>query len=175
MLSAMKTIEKGWRKWELALLLFGGAASLAVMALTTADVIARNCANSSIPGAMELVSLLLLPAFTCALPYIQARRGQIILEFATEHAPSGVKKWLDLFGMGIGIFLFVSIAPKCWTLMVQAFSRGDITSGVVSFPIGPFRLILTVVAVSMVARLALDMLITLFTPTEERAGKGGAA
>ncbi len=162
-MSVIRTLDKGWSKWETVLLLIGGIGVLAVMVITTADVIARNFFNSSVSGATELVSMLLLPSFTCALPYVQARRGQIILEFATEKAPAVVKKWLDIFGIVVGIFLFGSIVSKAFSMFVQSYTRSDITSGVVAYPIWPFRLILAVVVASMIVRLLLDLIETVFT------------
>lgn len=161
----MKKIENGWGKWELVLLLIGGVAVLVVMIATTADVIARNLLSSSILGTTDLVSLMLLPSFTCALPYIQARKGQIILEFATEKAPAAIKKWLNIFGMAVGVFLFSSIISKCYGMMLQSYAKGDITSGIVNYPIWPFRLILAIVVTSTLVRLALDIIITAITPT----------
>ena len=113
MFGVLKKAEHIWSKLELFLLYIGSIAMLICMALITVDVIMRNIFNSSIIGVSELVSLLLMPVFTCALPYIQSKKAHIILEFATEKASPRIQTILDIFGMIVGLVLFSVVAQKC--------------------------------------------------------------
>lgn len=169
----VKKIDFFWSKWEMVLVYIGGIAMLAAMLLTTADVLMRNFLNKSILGAPELVSLLLMPIFICALPYIQKHHGHVILEFATEKAPEKVKHVLDIFGMAVGTFLFCSIAAKVVSTAIDSYVRLDKTMGAVSYYIWPAKFILALVVICMIIRLVLDILLTIGMLAERRVpGQG---
>lgn len=161
-------IDYFWSKWELVLVYLGGIAMLAAMLLTTADVLMRNFLNRSILGAPELVSLLLMPIFVCALPYIQKLHGHVILEFATEKAPEKVKEILNIFGMAVGAFLFCSIAVKTVQAAVDSLIRLDQAMGAVRYYIWPAKVVLAVVVICMIVRLVLDILLTIGKVTVEK-------
>lgn len=162
-------VDHAWSKWEMVLVYIGGAAILVAMVLTTADVLMRNLINKSILGAPELVSLLLMPIFVCALPYIQRLHGHVILEFATEKAPEKVKEVLNMLGMAVGTFLFCSIAAKTVSAAIDSFTRLDKTMGAVSYYIWPAKFVLAIVVVCMIVRLVLDILLTIGKLGEGRA------
>ncbi len=151
------------------LVYIGGIAILAAMLLTTADVLMRNILNKSILGAPELVSLLLMPIFVCALPYIQKLHGHVILEFATEKAPERIKEILNIFGMAVGTFLFCSIAVKTVEAAMDSLTRLDKTMGAVSYYIWPAKMILALVVICMIVRLILDILLTIGKLTAPQA------
>lgn len=150
-------INRGLSKWENILMYIGCIGIVIVMAMTTVDVLLRNLANHSLIGATELCSLLLMPIFTCALPYVQSRQNHIIIEFATEKAPPKLKTVLDIFGCLVGAFIFCSIAEKAVTEALKALTRGDATMGAVSFVIWPAKMILAVVIITLILRLIVDI------------------
>ena len=133
MFGVLEKAEHMWSKFELFLLYIGAIAMLICMTLITVDVIMRNIFHSSIIGVSELVSLLLMPVFTCALPYIQSKKAHIILEFATEKASPRIQTVLDIFGMIVGLALFSVVAQKCVEAAINAFIRLDRTAGLVSY------------------------------------------
>lgn len=151
-------IHRGLTKWEQILMYIGSICIVIVMAMTTVDVVLRNIINHSILGVTELSALMLMPIFTCALPYVQARQNHIIIEFATEKAPPKLKAFLNMFGCVVGAFIFCSIAQKAVTEAVKALTRGDATMGAVSFVIWPAKMILAVVIVTLILRLVVDIL-----------------
>lgn len=165
-------IDDIWSKWEMLLVYIGGIAMLAAMLITTADVLMRNILNKSILGAPELVSLLLMPIFVCALPYIQRLHGHVILEFATEKAPEKLKEIFNIFGMAVGAFLFCSIASKIVTAAIDSYTRLDKTMGAVSYYIWPAKFILAIVVLSMIVRLVLDILLTIGKLATPKAPEG---
>lgn len=145
----------------MVLVFIGSIAMMVAMLLTTADVLMRNILNKSILGTTELVSLLLMPIFVCALPYIQKLHGHVILEFATEKAPQKLKHVLDMFGMAVGTFLFSSIAVKVVQAAIDSFMRLDKTSGAVTYYIWPAKAVLAIVVICMIVRLIVDILLTI--------------
>lgn len=151
-------LNRGLSKWEKIMMYVGCICILLVMAMTTVDVLMRNILNHSIIGVTELASLMLMPIFTCALPYVQSRQNHIIIEFATEKAPPRLKALLNMFGCAVGAFLFCAIAGKTVGEFVQAITRGDATMGAVRFAIWPAKLVLAVVIVTLILRLVVDIL-----------------
>lgn len=154
-------IDAAWNKYETVLVYIGCIAIVIAMLLTSADVVLRNFANKSILGTTELVQLLLMPIFMCALPYIQRLHNHVILEFATEKAPQKVKLALDTFGMLVGLFLFSAIAVKAVQTGIDSFMRLDITSGAVHYYIWPAKFCLALVVLSLIVRLVIDVLLNI--------------
>lgn len=161
MFRVVEKVEHIWSKFEMFLLYIGAIAMLICMTLITVDVIMRNIFNSSIVGVTELASLLLMPIFTCALPYIQSKKAHIILEFATEKAPPKVQAILDIFGMLVGLVLFAVVAQSCVTSAIDSFVRLDRTAGLVTFYIWPARACLAIVVISMIVRLILSTVLSI--------------
>lgn len=143
-------------KVEYILNILGGICIAAAAFLTTADVLLRNTVNISIIGTTEIVALLLMPIFVFAIPYVQGKRGHIIIEFFTEKCAPKVKKILDLFGVCIGIFLCSAIIRLAFSAAITSLLRKDMAAGAIALYIWPIRLILAIAIAVLLVRLVID-------------------
>ncbi len=154
--------------WNKILLGVGSIAALMVMVLTTADVVGRNLFNSSISGVSELVSLLLLPIFMCSISFIQSQKSHVMLEFATEKAGAVAKMILELLGIGIGLFLFISIMNVGFSNFLSSYVANEVSSGMVKIPIWPFKLFLFISIITLVVQLGLDFMLDICKMGKEK-------
>lgn len=150
-------IHHGLSKWEKILMYVGCVAIVIAMLLTTVDVLLRNTIGKALVGSTELVSLLLMPIFTGALPYVQSKSSHIILEFATDKVPEKVKYTLDSLGCAVGAFIFIACAKKCVTEAIRSLVRMDTIMGAVQLVIWPVKFMLAIVVLTLIVRLVVDI------------------
>lgn len=153
---ALTTISHGLAYWELVLVYIGALCTLAITLLITLDVVGRNLFSFSVRGCSELVALLLLPGFIGAIPYVQSKRGHVFLEVATSRAPRAINYVLDMFGIFVGAYIFVSITPASFQALITAITKAEKSSGTVGFPLWPFKLMLFLTVVTLSVRLVID-------------------
>ena len=156
MSKAIEKISKGFGYWEMVLVYIGALCTLVIMVLTTVDVVGRNLFAFSIRGCSELVALLLLPGFVGAIPYVQSKRGHVFLEVATTKAPPVVNYILDIFGIVVGGYIFISITPTSFTALMSSITKSEISSGTIGFALWPFKTVLFLTIVTLSVRLILD-------------------
>ena len=105
----MEFLEKLNRILNKGLLVIGGAAVLALMALATGNVLLRMF-GLPFRGAYELVSFLGAVVTAFALGYTQKRKFNIVVDILSDKFPMGVKRLLDGIGYLIGLLFFAVIA-----------------------------------------------------------------
>ncbi len=76
----METLTNLLRRLVLALAALSGASLLAMVLVTTADVILRKFGHP-LPGAYEIVKMAAALTIGCALPYTTAIKGHVAVEF----------------------------------------------------------------------------------------------
>lgn len=158
MRKALSKISCALGYWELMLVYIGALCTLAIMLLVTVDVVGRNVFSFSVRGCSELVALLLLPGFVGAIPYVQSKRGHVFLEVATSKAPRSVNYILDMLGILVGAYIFISITPASFQALVTAITKAEKSSGTVGFPLWPFKLMLFLTVVTLSVRLVIDLI-----------------
>lgn len=99
-------------------------ALLAMMMLTTSDVILRKLINKPITGVTELVELALGAAFFFAMPGVFARGANIAVDMIDQWAPmlTGTLKRLAALMM---IITLATLAWNMWKPLVDIISFGD--------------------------------------------------
>ena len=99
-------------------------ALLAMMMLTTTDVIMRSTINKPITGVTELVELALGASFFFAMPGVFARGANIAVDMIDQWAPAltGVLKRVAALLM---IITLATLAWKMWQPLVDIISFGD--------------------------------------------------
>lgn len=171
MSKAIEKISKGFGYWERILVYIGALCTLVIMVLTTVDVVGRNLFAFSIRGCSELVALLLLPGFVGAIPYVQSQRGHVFLEVATTKAPPIVNYILDIFGIVVGGYIFITITPTSFTALMNSISKSEISSGTIGFALWPFKTVLFLTIVTLSIRLVLDFVSDLVNAKRNVAAK----
>jgi TRAP-type C4-dicarboxylate transport system permease small subunit len=93
-----------------------GAAIVAMMFLTCADVILRFF-RRPIPGTYELVCFLGAVAVSFALAHTSTEKGHVSVSFVVSRFPSRIQKVIECITSAFGLFIFAFIA---WQSFVYA-------------------------------------------------------
>ncbi len=112
---------------------------LAMMLLTTADVVGRYVFNNPVIGTVEVSEFMLLGIVFLSVGYVQAVRGHIAVEVITSWLPRRTQIGLEIFGHILGLFLYSIITWKTGVQAYNAWSIGDFSAGVIEFPLWPAK------------------------------------
>lgn len=150
-----------------------GAASLVLILtlLTAVEVISRYLLNRPIPGTWELSQLMLVGIVFLGLADGQAGGRHVRVELFIGRLDPGVRRWLELLALALGLGVFVLIlwagARDTW----RAWEIGDYTLGSVAFPVWPSKLMVPVGSLFLTLRFAIQIVQTIAGP-ERPAGAG---
>ncbi len=131
----------------------GGAVLLGLALMTVLSVLGRAILNQPLPGDFEIMENGIAAGVGLLLPYAQAKRGHVIVDFMTNWAPARWRRRLD----GLAALLFAGLfALLLWRGVAGALDawRGDEQTVILAWPIWPFF-------VPVLLGLALSILILL--------------
>jgi TRAP-type C4-dicarboxylate transport system permease small subunit len=131
-MDALDKLNQLLNKW---LLVAGGVAVLALMALATGNVLMRIL-GVPFRGAYELVSFLGAVVTAFALGYTQKRKFNIVVDILSDRFPESVKRLLDGIGYLIGLLFFAVVAWVLvqWGLKIAASGEVSETLKIVYYP-----------------------------------------
>jgi TRAP-type C4-dicarboxylate transport system permease small subunit len=131
----MEFLERLNRVLNQWLLVIGGVAVLALMALATGNVLLRIF-GMPFRGAYELVSFLGAVVTAFALGYTQKRKFNIVVDILSDKFPAGVKRFLDGIGYLIGLLFFGVTAWVIfrWGMKIAASGEVSETLKIVYYP-----------------------------------------
>jgi TRAP-type transport system small permease protein len=153
--------EQGWKRRVEALL--GVAASiilLAMMLLTTVDVVARYVFNRPLRGAFEVTELLLLVLIFAGLPLVSFSDGHAVMDFIDRPLGPRARRGLERIVQAVGAALMFLLAWMVWLKADRIWAYRDATD-VLRIVYGPF-------VYFMAVALALAGVIHLYKMVERR-------
>ena len=116
---------EGYRKVAaflcIALAGVAGAALLALLALTLADIVGRQL-GCPIRGAVDVVQLLACLCASAALPYVTAVKGHIAVEFFFQRFPRPARVFWDTVNRLLVIMLFMYLSWSCFQHGARLFA-----------------------------------------------------
>ena len=138
-------------------------AGLAVLAMTvvgTSDIVAMWF-KVPIPGAYELIALLMVLVIFLALPEVEFSRKHIAIDMLSERASPPIRHVFAVIGNVLSLLFYAAMAWQAWRLFWGSWSIREYATGLVAFPVYPakalFALGVTVVAVAACANLLRTM------------------
>jgi TRAP-type C4-dicarboxylate transport system permease small subunit len=128
----LKALNRAMNKW---LLVIGGIAVLALMALATGNVVFRIF-GMPFRGAYELVSFSGAVVTAFALGYTQQRKFNIVVDILSDTFPKSLKRILDGIGYLIGMIFFALVAWVIlrWGLRIAASGEVSETLKIAYYP-----------------------------------------
>jgi TRAP-type C4-dicarboxylate transport system permease small subunit len=116
---------------------------IAMMLVTTIDVIGRYLFNSPLTGANEIAEFLQAIVVYLGIAYTATQKGHVAVDFLFVRLPQRGQRFLISFVSLVGAALFAMIA---WESVVQSlvFRASMRSSPVLEIPIWPFVLVVTV-------------------------------
>jgi TRAP-type transport system small permease protein len=127
------------------MMVLGCTCIMAMMLLVTADVTGRYVLKHPVPGADELVGLLLMCISACAFVYTQSFHAHVKVELILDRLKARVRKFFDL---GANLIALSMLAIITWRLFVAARAYAlnlvgnNIITQTLEIPFYPFLLIL---------------------------------
>lgn len=113
-----------------------GAAIIAMMLITTVDVVMRFF-RSPIPGTYETVGLLCSVAVAFSLGYTSIEKGHIAVEFLVRRFSMKIQSVASTVTSLVSFLLFCFIAWECVLLGNEFVGKGEV-SMTLQMPIYPF-------------------------------------
>lgn len=141
-------------------------ATLVIVLLIVADLVARNFLNSTIPGAAEIsISLLVLMIYG-GIAGAQAAKGHFNVT-VLHHVVSPRARWCLA---GLSLLLLAAIAAVLayltWSSAMTSLARREASWGIVTIPIWPARIAVTVGFSLLGLQALIDLLRHLIRPLD---------
>jgi TRAP-type C4-dicarboxylate transport system permease small subunit len=135
-----------------------GSILVAMMFLVCCDVVGRYVLNRPIQGTMEITSFLMVAIVYFSLARTQAIKGHIHIDILTMRLSPRTRLRLALLSNLLGIVLLGLI---CWQGLLSAadaWKFGEVTEGLIPFPIFPTKAVIPLGCALFVLRLAVGCL-----------------
>ncbi|MEB4614943.1 TRAP transporter small permease [Leucobacter sp. M11] len=117
----------------------GSISTVAMMIVTTIDVVSRNLSGSSVPGLIELSGTLLIATVFLGLSYAGAANAHVSVDLVTSRFPVSVSRRLAglmwLLGSAMTVWFIYATAVRA----LASFQMREIATGLVDWPLWPAR------------------------------------
>lgn len=125
-----------------ALLFIAAAASVAVSALGTGDVVSTFLFNKPIPGVLEATEMLLVVIIFMAQPFIVLSGAHITLDLISMRPRSVLLVARTAITVVAGVLCYGLIAWTAFDAFLSSLAVGEKTGGSVGLPVYPVRLLI---------------------------------
>lgn len=151
--SKMGRIRCAIRLYSRFLAFLGMFLLLPMMFLSTADVVLRKFWSVTVPGTMEISSLLLALFVLLGLSYTHQCRGHVQIGLLVDRLPETVRAGVEFFLGLLSVSLLSLLAIGGWQVALEERTVTDM----LRLPLAPFRMILVVGVLSFLLELLLDL------------------
>jgi TRAP-type C4-dicarboxylate transport system permease small subunit len=121
--------EVKWHWLYKPLNVISGCSVVAIVALTTADVILRYLGRP-IEGVYEIVGLMGAVIYTAALPDTTARQGHVGVQIIVQRLPSKARTFVHAITISVSIVLFGLISWQSIEVGKELGESGEILSSI---------------------------------------------
>ncbi len=128
--------EKAGNELSKALFAVAGAAIVAMMLLTCADIVLRMF-RMPIPGTYELVSFLSAVSVAFAMAHTSVHKGHIAVSVLVQLLPKRLQALVDSLTTGLSVGLFALIAWRSYVYAGSLRQSGEV-SMTLQLPFYPF-------------------------------------
>ena len=140
----MKDISKKYEYIDTGLVYFTALLTLIMMVLSSTDIILRWLFNSPIAGTYEAMQFMMGGVAFLAFAFVQLKRSHISVSIISEKYTGRTAIVVDI----LSLLLMLSIsAVWAWAgaaNALEAWKYGDVTIGLVQFPIGPAKMVVPI-------------------------------
>lgn len=127
---------------------------LPMMFLTTLDVGLRHLFSFTIPGTMELSTMMLAAFILLGLSYTQQCRGHVRITFLVEKLPTRVQAGIEIFLSLLTLLLLFALIREGWIVAVEE----DQVSDMLRIPLWPFRMLVIPAFFSFALEISVDLI-----------------
>ncbi len=115
---------------------------LAIMVITTFDLLSRKFLDYSIPSLYEFTEdYLMVGLVFLTISYVYTAGGHVRVTILERYLPSSFKGPREKVLKILAFVLFVLITVKGWEVTVRAFEFQEVSNSVLAYPLGPALLL----------------------------------
>ena len=140
-----------------------------LIAITSADVVARYAFNSSVPDTAEISAMMLGVAISLALPVTTHGDEQVKFGVFVDRMPAGIKRWARIVSLFVPTVLFALIAWGAFVRVSNSYLGGEYI-GALEIPIWPAKLVFAVACLLTAMVLLVQLVSTTCTPARHQTG-----
>lgn len=107
---------------------------VAMMVLTTGDVILRYAFNSPTMWTDEMASYLMIAIVFLGLAQNLRTDGHIRIDVVTNHVPPGIRRVLEVFAFAVAILFSVILIAGTWTRFYNFWERNTLSDSPLMTP-----------------------------------------
>ncbi len=115
----------------------GAVVLVGMMLLMAGDVFLRFIFNKPVPGAFELIEIMMGAVVSLSIAYCGLRRGHVSVELITDKLPDRIRAPVDLVHHLVCIVFFATIAYK-GSQQAIVIKENETVSTLLEVPIYPF-------------------------------------
>lgn len=138
----MKYIDAIYTFINKILMIIGGIAVLALMALATTNIILRIL-SMPYKGTYELVSFMGAVVIALALGFTQKSKSNIIVDILTDKFPKGLQAFIDKIADNVIMFFFGLVAWQTYTYGMKIYNSNEV-SETLKIAFYPFVLVVAI-------------------------------
>jgi TRAP-type C4-dicarboxylate transport system permease small subunit len=159
----MKTRLKKWNlSFDVALAYVAAVIVLCMAVLSTADILLRFLYRP-ISGAYEAMQFMMGGVAFFTLAYVQLKKAHISVAVIREAMHGKLAEIIDIIWLVLMFGISALIAWESGVCAIESWQGGDVTVGLVEFPVGPAK----IVAPLGLGVLSVRLLIQIFSAVKE--------
>jgi TRAP-type C4-dicarboxylate transport system permease small subunit len=167
--------DTGWRGLNGFIVGLGVCAAvltLALMFLTTADVVLRYLLGKPIKGAYEISEVLFLAAVFLGMAYTQQHGEHVRVEFFIKRLSPATAILLEIIMLCLAFLIYSLLTWKGFDAFVYAVKTGEYRWGLIRIPLWPARFTVSLGAGMLSLRILGEIVINIkkLTGTEKQEG-----
>ena len=165
----------GWRGLNRFIVGLGACAAvltLALMFLTTSDVVLRYVLGKPIKGAYEISEVLFLAAVFLGMAYTQQHGEHVRVEFLIKRLSPETAILLEIVMLCLAFIIYSLLTWKGFDAFLYAVKTGEYRWGLIRIPLWPARFIVSLGAGMLTLRILGEIVINIkkLTGSEKQEG-----
>lgn len=134
-----------------------------LMLVVAIQIVARYLAQA-IPGVYESAELMMVAIVFLGLAYTQSLKGHIYMELLVTRLSRRRKALVEGFTLLLSLGIFVIITYKSGQKSYEAWRIGDVTMGLIAFPVWPSKVLVPIGSGLLCLRFLAQLLGYLWRP-----------
>ena len=152
-MGALDSLSKAIQRFTRGISYVGMFLLIPLMLMTFADVVSRGLFNRPVTGTYELSSYILAVFVLLGVAYTHQVKNHVKVTMFTSRLPKKVQAVLNIVTTLLSIFIIGILAWQGWVVALEETA----VSEQLRIPQWPFRLLVSVAAVSLILELIIDI------------------
>lgn len=141
----MKDFIEKWQAWlDIALASVAALLVLIMVVLSSTDILLRYFFDHPIEGAYEAMQFMMGGVAFFGLAYVQGKRANITMDVVSSRFSGKTEIIVDIIILAVMFAISAIIGWRGWANALDAWRAGDVTIGLVEYPVGPAKMVVPI-------------------------------